>query len=244
MSHNFPQRRKEMKNYAGKLMCKKMIMVCCVLAPALLSCSTSGYYRLNVQYVPQKAPLLVDSSLQQYQIAAAQFNDERSVLDKSVIGKRVQADGSELKAVSQTMPPTELVGVAIKEAFQKNGYTVFGGTPSWDGTERTIQKEWRNLVVGGFIEELDVVSTTGFLSAEYATKVKLRVTFGDVLHKRILYTTTLESSSSYKHFYFSQSRMEQEINNALSIAIEKMFANNKVEEIIDEMTRARGTNIQ
>ena len=183
--------------------------------------------------------------MQQYTITAAQFNDERSgLVDKSVIGKRVQADSSELKAVSQTMPPTEGVGIAIKEAFQKNGYTVFGGTPDWDGTERTIQKEWGNLVVGGFIEELDVVSTTGFLSAEYVTKVKLRVVFADVQHKRILYTTTLESSSSYKHFYFSQSRMEQEINNALSIAIEKMFANNKVEEIIDEMTHARGTNIQ
>ena len=233
-----------MKKYAGKLTCKKLVMLCCVLAPAILSCAMSGYYRLNVQYVPQKASLTADVGLQQYIITAAQFNDERSVLDKSVIGKRVHADSSELKAVSQTMPPTEVVGIAIKEAFQKNGYTVFGGTPSWDGAEHTIQKGWGSLVVGGFIEELDVVSTTGFLSAEYVTKVKLRVVFADVQHKRILYTTTLESSSSFKHFYFSQSRMEQEINNALSIAIEKMFANNKVEEIIDEMTRVRGTNIK
>ncbi len=132
----------------------------------------------------------------------------------------------------------------LRRPFRKTAIRVFGGTPDWDGTERTIQKEWGNLVVGGFIEELDVVSSTGFLSAEYVTKVKLRVVFADVQRKRIVYTTTLESSSSYKHFYFSQSRMEQEINNALSIAIEKMFANNKVEEIIDEMTHARGTNIQ
>ena len=235
-----------MKKYAGKLTYKKLIMLCCVLAlaPALMSCAMSGYYRLNVQYVQQKAPLAADAGMQQYVITATQFNDERSVLDKSVIGKRVQADSSELKAVSQTAPPTELVGIAIKEAFQKNGYTVFGGTPDWDGTERTLQKEWGNLVVGGFIEELDVTSTTGFLSAEYDTKVKLRVVFADVAHKRILYTTTLDSASSYKHFYFSQSRMEQEINNALSIAIEKMFDNNKVDEIIDGMTHAKATTIQ
>lgn len=235
-----------MKKHVGKLTCKNLIMLGCVLAmaPALVSCTMSGYYRINMQYAPQAVPQTADSSMQQYTITAAQFNDERSVLDKSIIGKRVQADGSELKAVSQTVPPTEGVGVAIKDAFFKNGYTVFGGTPDWDGTERTIQKGWGNLVVGGFIEELDVVSTTGFLSAEYVTKVKLRVVFADVQHRRILYTTTLESSSSYKHFYFSQSRMEQEINNALSIAIEKMFANNKVEEVIDEMTHARGTNIK
>jgi hypothetical protein len=235
-----------MKKYAGKLPYKKLIMLCCMLAlaPALMSCAMSGYYRLNVQYVPQKAPLTPDSSLQQYRIAAAQFNDERSVLDKSVIGKRVQADSSELKAVSQTAPPTELVGIAIKAAFQKNDYTVYGRTPDWDGTERTIQKEWGDLVVGGFIEQLDVVCYTGFLSAEYAAKVKLRVVFADVQHKRILSTTTLDSASSYKHFYFSQSRMEQEINNALSEAIEKMFENNKVDEIIDGMTHAKATTIQ
>jgi len=235
-----------MKKYSGKLTCKNLIILCCVLAlaPALVSCAMSGYYRLTMQYVPQTVPQTADPSMQQYIITAAQFNDERSVLDKSIIGKRVQADGSELKAVSQTMPATECVGLAIKKAFQENGYSVFGGTPDWDGTERTIQKEWRDLVVGGFIEELNVVSSTGFLSAEYVTKVKLRVVFADVQRNRIVYTTTLESSASYKHFYFSQSRMEQEINNALSIAIEKMFANNKVEEVIDEMTHAKGTNIK
>jgi hypothetical protein len=234
-----------MKKNAGQLTCSNLIILCCALALTLASCSMSGYYRLDVRYMPQTAPQTADSSMQQYTITAAQFNDERSgLVDKSAIGKRVQADLSELKAVSQTLPPTEAVGVAIKDAFFKNGYTVFGGTPDWDGTERTIQKGWGSLVVGGFIEELDVVSSTGFLSAEYVTKVKLRVVFADVQRKRILYTTTLESSSSYKHFYFSQSRMEEEINNALSVAIEKMFANNKVEEVIDEMAHARGTNIQ
>jgi hypothetical protein len=236
-----------MKRLSVKSTGKQWLLLCfaLMLAPALLSCATSGNYRLKVQYVPQKAPLTADSSVLQYQIAAAQFNDERSVLDKSVIGKRVQSDGSELKAVSQTMQlPTELVGIAIKEAFQKNGYTVFGGTPDWDGTERTIQKGWGNLVVGGFIEELDVVCATGFLSATYETKVKLRVVFGDTLNKRILYTTTLESAASYKSFYFSQDRMEQEINNALSVAVEKMFDNNKFDEIVGEMTHARGKNMK
>jgi hypothetical protein len=234
-----------MKKNAGKLTCKNLILLCCVLALTVASCAMSGYYRINMQYAPQTVPQTADASMQQYTVTAALFNDERTgLVDKSAIGKRVQADSSELKAVSQTVPPTEGVALAIKDAFFKNGYTVFGGTPDWDGTEHTIQKGWGSLVVGGFIEELDVVSTTGFLSAEYDTKVKLRVIFADVQRKRILYTTTLESAASYKHFYFSESRMEQEINNALSIAIEKMFANNKVEEIIDQMTHARATNIQ
>ena len=222
-----------------------MLMLCCVLAFTAVSCATSGSYRLDVRYTPQTEPKTADSSMQQHMITVAQFNDARNALDKSIIGKRIHADGSELKAVSKKMQPTaEVVGTAFKDAFFKNGYTVFGGLPDWDGNERTLQKGWGNLVVGGFIEELDVVCSTGFLSATYETKVKLRVVFGEVQHKRILFTTTLESSSSYKHFYFSQARMEQEINNALSLAIEKMFANNKVEELIDEISRVRGTSIQ
>jgi hypothetical protein len=236
-----------MKKYAAALMRGHVVMMCCALAlaSALMSCATSGYYRLTMQYVPQKtASFTADSSVQQYLIATAQFNDERNMPDKSVMGKRVHADGSELKAVSQTMPPTEAVGTAIKEAFQKNGYTVFGGMPEWDCTERTLQKGWGNLIVGGFIEDLDVVCSTGFLSAAYETKVKLRVVFADVQRKKIIYSTTLESSSSYNHFYFSQARMEQELSNALSMAIEKMFANNKLDEIIDEMAHTQGKPIQ
>jgi hypothetical protein len=235
-----------MKKYPGTLIgYTHLFLCCCVIALAASSCATSGNYRLDVRYTPQTEPLGVDSSMQQHMITAAQFNDERKTLDKSVIGRRLQSDGSELKAVSKKLQPaTEVVGAAIKDAFYKNSYSVFGGLPDWDGSERTIQKGWGDLIVGGFIEQLDVACSTGFLSATYVTKVKLRVVFGDVQHKRILYTTTLESSASYEHFYFSQARMEQEINNALAIAIEKMFANNKVEEIIDQITHVRGTNIQ
>ncbi len=225
---------------------KQWLLLCCALAlgSAVISCAMSGYYRLNVQYVPQKQSLAADSSLQQYMITVAQFNDERTVPDASALGKRVKADGSELKAISQQRSPSEVVGAAVKDAFFKNGFTVYGGMPDWDASERTLQMSWGSLVVGGYIDELEVVCATGFLSATYETKVKLRVVFADAQHKKTLYTRTLESSASYKHFYFSQDRMEQELNTALSVAIEKMFDDNKIDEIIDEMARPRGKNMK
>ncbi len=237
-----------MKRSAEKTGARRALLLSCAvaLAASALSCASSGYYRLNVQYVPQKQGPGADSTVQQLRIAAAQFNDERAVTDKSVIGRRVQSDNSEFKAVSQAVPATEAVGIAVKKAFQKNDFTVFGGTPDWDCTDRTIQKSWGDLVVGGFIEELEVSCATGFLATNYETKVKLRVVFGDAAHKRILYTTTLDSAASYSGFYFSQERMERELNAALSTAIEKMFENNKIEEALDQLNqpRVKNTTIQ
>lgn len=225
-----------MKKYDGKLTSINRIMLCCLLALTLVSCAT-GHYKLDVRYMPQtESTKAADSGMQQCIITTAQFNDERNEPDREFIGKRIHGDSSVRKAVPLTLTPSETVGTAIKDAFFKNGYTVFGGTPAWDCTGTSVREEWGNLVVGGFIEELDVTSRTDFLSAEYKTKVKLRVIFADVKQKSILYTTSIESSSSFSHLFFNQSRMEQEINNTLSSAVEKMFTDNKVKEIINSMT--------
>jgi len=226
-----------MKKYTGQLIHINRIVLCFVFAITLISCATTGHYQLDVRYMPQMESKSADSGMQQCIITTAQFNDERNQPDREFIGKRIQGDSSVRKAVPLTMTPSETVGTAIKDAFFKNGYTVFGGTPAWNCTGTSVREEWGNLVVGGFIEELDVTSRTAFLSAEYKTKVKLRVIFADVKQKSILYTTSIESSSSFSHLFFNQSRMEQEISNTLSSAVEKMFADNKVKEIISSMTQ-------
>lgn len=233
-----------MKRSAAKLTPGQWLLLCCALAPALTACAMPGFYRLDLQYVPQEMPLAADSRMQQHTITVAQFIDERSLLDAAALGKRVKANGGQVKAVSQQRPPTELVGAAVKHAFFKNGYTVYGGLPYWDASERMIQTSWGSLVVGGYIEKLEVVCATGFLSATYETQVKLRAVFADVRSRKILYTRTLESSATFKHFYFSPKRMEQELNTALSLAIEKMFDDNRVEEIIDEMRHSREKNLE
>ena len=48
-----------------------------------------------------------------------------------------------------------------------------------DAIERTLQKDWGTMVVGGYIDELQTVCRTGFFSADYETRVKLRVVFAD-----------------------------------------------------------------
>lgn len=224
---------------------KQWLRLCSTLAlaAALAACASPGYYRLQVQYAPQQQLLGADSALQQYLITVARFNDERAKTDAESLGRRVKADGSERKAVSWQSTPGDVVAAAVKEAFFRNGYTVYGGMPDWDASERMIQTTWGSLVVGGYIDELEVVCATGFLSATYDTKVKLRVVLADAQHKKILYTRALESAASYHYFFFSRRRMEQELNTALSLAIEKMFADNRIEEVLGEISHGRGRNM-
>lgn len=218
------------------------LRLCCALAlaAALAACATPGYYRLKVDYAPQQQLLGADSVLQQHLITVARFNDERGKTDAEALGRRVKSDGSELRALSWQGTPGEVAAAAVREAFFRNGYTLYGGMPQWDGAERTIETTWGSLVVGGFIDELDVVCATGFLSATYDTRVKLRVVFADAQRKKILYTRELESAASYHYFFFSRRRMERELSAALSLAIEKMFADNRIEEVLGEISHGRG----
>ncbi len=207
------------------------------------ACIHSSYYRLSVAYVPQKTLPSADSTMQRHVIAVAAFNDERPVPDRTAIGKRVKSDGSEIKAVSQLMPPGQAVAAAMKDFFYRHGYTVYGGIPEWDLSERGIESRWGMVVVGGDIEALSVTCTSDFANVTYEATVRLRVVFADVQRKKILYTRTLESSSTYRHVRFQTERMEQELNAALSMAIEKLFEDDKVGRVLEEITAVRSENI-
>ena len=208
------------------------------------SCLHPSYYRITMAYTPQKSLPAADRSLQRYVITVATFNDERSAPDHSTIGKRVKSDGSEIKAVSQLMQPGQAVAAVMKDFFYQHGYTVYGGIPEWDLSERAIDSRWGMLLVGGEIEDLSVVCTSNFANVQYEATVRLRVVFADVQRKKILYTHTLESSSTYRDVRFQKERMEQELNAALSTAVEKLFEDDKVARLIEEMTSIRSESIK
>lgn len=185
-----------------------------------------------------------DTSLQRHVIAVASFNDERSINDRSMVGKRIKLDGSEIKAITLGIQPGHAVAAVMKDFFFRHGYTVYGGTPEWDLSERSIDSRWGMLLVGGDIEELSVVCTSDIATVQYETNVRLRVVFADAQRKKILYSRTLESSSTYRHIRFQQERMEQELNAALSTAIEKIFEDDKIARLIEEITAVRSESIK
>ncbi|MCX8044457.1 MAG: YajG family lipoprotein [Desulfobacterota bacterium] len=223
-----------------------LVTLRCIIGLSAFLCvgCQPSYYRLTMAYIPQKTIPGADANLQRFVIAVATFNDQRSTTDRSMIGKRIKSDGSEIKACSQLMLPGQAVAAVMRDFFYRHGYTVYGGMPDWDLDVRSIDSRWGTLVVGGDIEELSVTCTHDLLTVQYDTTVRLRVVFADAQRKSILYSRTLESSASYKHVRFQQERMEQELNAALSTAIEKLFEDDKVSRLIDELTAVRSESIR
>jgi hypothetical protein len=56
---------------------------------------------------------------------------------------------------------------------------------------------------------------------QYKATVRVTLIFADVPKKRIFYRLVSESSSSLDHMFFSEERLESQINGVLSDAIEK-----------------------
>ncbi len=101
----------------------------------------------------------------------------------------------------------------------------------------------RPLVIGGSIDELEVICRNEGAGVQYNTRVKLHVVFADVQRKTILHTTTLENTATLKHLMCSGELMQEQINGALSMAIEKIAENGELDKIIAEISKVRSESL-
>jgi hypothetical protein len=214
-----------------------------VIILCLLSCAGPSFYTINLRYMPQNRVLRAGSNLQKFTITVAAFKDVRTVKNNLVIGERVTGKTEDIMALSGGGEPSTAVAAIIRELLVNAGYTVNPDIPSWDLDECSIDQPWGSLLIGGLIEELSVVCRTDLPTITCNANVKLRVRFADVQKHRILSTLTLSSSSSLQHVSFSEKQMQQQINSALSAAIEKLIENNNLDNRLLEAARVRSESL-
>ncbi|MCX5903930.1 MAG: hypothetical protein NTV89_10790, partial [Proteobacteria bacterium] len=109
--------------------------------------------------------------------------------------------------------------------------------------ENSISKSWGALVIGGRVEELEVTCNADQPSTNYAAKVKLRLVFADSQRGKILHTTTLESTSALKNFRCTREGMQEQINSALSLALEKILDNAELDNALREVGSVRDESL-
>jgi len=107
-------------------------------------------------------------------------------------------------------------------------------------TESSILPDWGNILIGGSIDELQVVCQDLLPTKKYQAKVKLTVYFADVRKQFIFYKTMAQSSSSLEHILFSEEKLEAQMNSALSDAIEKIFEGGRAEDKMIEAMKTKG----
>ena len=204
-----------------------------VFVVALLAGCTPFLYSVDMKYVPtrtfSKAPG-VDGPIV---VTVATFQDSRKIEDKMLIGRVIKAGGKRLPVLPKYVKPSNAVTVPVKEFFRLAGYRVATESPAWDLQESSINKGWGPILVGGSIDELDITCQDSFTITKYTAKVKLTIYFADTLKGKIFHKVTTESSVSLDHILFSEERMEQQLNAALSNAIDKMFEGRDVANIIN-----------
>lgn len=182
---------------------------------------TPQIYNVNMRYEPTKVipPAVTDAK--KYSFTVASFIDQRKLEDPMLIGKVIMSSGTPIPILPRYVKPTEVITAAIREVLSKSDYAVTPIRPAWDLNEATLQPEWGKITVGGTIDTLDVTCTETFMKSRYTATARVTLIFADVPKKKIFYRLVSESSSSLDHVFFSEERLESQINGVLSDAIEK-----------------------
>jgi len=192
------------------------------LLSMLAGCAPS-LYSVDMKYVPSRVMPRTEGTGQIITVTVAEFEDLRKTEDKTPIGWVIKSDGRKIPVLPKFVKPSKAVTSPLKDFLARAGYRISPESPAWDLKEEDIRKEWGSIVIGGSIDELEVVCEDGMTLKKYAAKAKITVLFADAQTKKIFYRITTQSGVSLEHVLFSEERIEQQINAALSDAIEKIF---------------------
>jgi hypothetical protein len=199
----------------------------------LVSCAPS-LYSVNINYEPSETVLKPTDIKKKYSVTIATFNDVRPAGDDLLIGKVITSSGNLKSIIPKNLKPSKAVAKSLKDYMSRAGYTVTNEMPTWNLQEKTIKKEWGKILIGGNIDKLEIICNDNIMLKKYKAEVKLSLFFANVQTGKIFYIVSAIGTSSLEHVRFSEEILEQQINGALSIAIEKIFGGNTVQSKIEE----------
>lgn len=199
----------------------------------IMSCAPVSLYTIDLRYSPATTSASqVTEKSKEFRVTVARFNDARNVEDKLVVGTVVNPDGKKIPVLPKYTKPVDVLLKGIQAYLENRGYDVSSETPEWDLTKESIDKRWGDVLIGGTIDDLEVVCLKGTLVKKYSTKVKLTVFFADVKRQKMFYKIAVETKPSLEHVRFSEEVLAKQINGGLTEAIEKIFEGRDIYEKI------------
>ena len=194
-------------------------------------------YSINMQYGAEKAVipayLKAEGKTRDAIITVAEFTDTRQVDDKKIMGRVRERDDTKVPIFPKNVIPTKAAAFGIKEYLKKAGYKVADPIVQWDLKEGTMPKGKGKIIIGGSIEEMEVTCWLGAFSNDYKANLKLSIVIADLAKGKILYKSSVESSSSKTDVSFSEAQLGEQASNALGDAIEKVFQEKAVAQKIN-----------
>jgi len=185
-------------------------------------------YSVDMRYVPTRPIPEMKGSEKKIKITVATFEDIRTISDTTLIGRVIKPDKRNIPVLPKYVRPPMVVASALKDILQKAGYQVDPDTPRWNLREESIRSEWAPILIGGSIDELEVICEDKMMIKKYGAKAKITVLLANTETRKVFYKVSAQSSVSLEHILFSEERLEEQINTALSDAIEKIFEGNEI----------------
>ncbi len=197
----------------------------------LFSCSPINQYSVDMRYTPAFAPDPV--TVQGAAIKLAGFNDLRKTDEPLVIGRVERFDGTRARVFPKYKAAADSVTEGVRAYLVKSGTTVSPETEKWDLQESTIKTADRGILIGGSIDELELVCREELPVRKYDARIKLTFVVADLRKGRIIYRTSAESSSSMDFLLFSEEKIQEQANSILAGAIERVFFSSDIKEKIN-----------
>jgi hypothetical protein len=189
-------------------------------------------YSVDVKYLASSTAPPIAASGQKFVVTVAAFNDIRPGGEDLLIGRVTTAIGGLTSVIPKNMKPSDAVSTMVKEVLVKSGYQVSVTMPGWNLQESAIQRDWGKILIGGNIDDLEIICQNDIPIKTYDARVKLTVVVADAQTGTIIYQVSTATKNSLEHVYFSEEMLGQQISSAISEAVEKAFEGNVLKEKI------------
>ncbi|MGD1151585.1 MAG: hypothetical protein ABR911_01725 [Syntrophales bacterium] len=227
---------KKRVSYISAIISKAILLIFVMVG---VSACSPALYHVNLKYEPSEKFVKTEKAGPDFPITVAMFNDIRKMDDRLLLGRVTTLQGDRIPILPRYKKVTEAVTMNVRDYLSKSGYDISKDIPVWDLKEETIGKDWGRILIGGNIDDLEIVCEKSFPVKTYKAKAKLSFVFANVPDKKIFYRATVENSNSLKDVSFSEELLEKQINAALSDALEQMFNDPKMKKTIEEGAKAK-----
>ncbi len=230
--HNKPTNlEKKRVIYISGVISKAILLICVMVG---VSACAPALYHVNLKYEPSEKSVKLEKAGPDFPITVAMFNDIRKMDDRLLLGRVTTLQGDRIPILPKYNKVTEAVTTNIREYLFKSGYKISNDIPVWDLKEETVSQDSGRILIGGNIDELEIVCEKSFPAKTYQAKIKLTFVFANVPDKKIFYRSTVENSNSLQDVSFSEELLEKQINAVLSDALGSMFNDPKMKKTIEE----------
>jgi hypothetical protein len=193
-----------------------------LLAALLAGCAPKGPILMDFKYEQPKSAAGAAGTVT---VAVSPFKDERAKVE-SVVGKRFNAVNELANDLVVQGTVSAKVTAALKNALLAR--QIVARDAAWDLTEAGVAAPDAALLVGGEIKVLWVDATSQLANTTSKADVQLRIVVADVAQKKIIRVLNVSSTIERKNIANTAAFIERALSEALSGAIDQIFADEEL----------------